>query len=105
MEKPEERQKRTLGTEAGKRIPGMVKGMIARAKEAKRAGKPIAYCFIQSLYYEIVRAMDIEPVWVENYAGVCAAKRDAERFLDRAESEGFSRSTCTYATCRSRCSP
>ncbi|MBW2170138.1 MAG: 2-hydroxyacyl-CoA dehydratase [Deltaproteobacteria bacterium] len=43
--------------------------------------------------------MDIVPVWTENYAGVCGAKRDAERFLERAESLGFSRSLCTYALC------
>jgi benzoyl-CoA reductase/2-hydroxyglutaryl-CoA dehydratase subunit BcrC/BadD/HgdB len=73
--------------------------MIADAREAKAAGKPIAYSFIHVLYYEIIRAMDLQPVWVENYAGVCAAKHEAERFLNQAEIEGFSRSTCTYATC------
>ena len=43
--------------------------------------------------------MDVVPVWTENYAGVCAAKRDAQRFLEKAEMENFSRSLCTYALC------
>jgi benzoyl-CoA reductase subunit B len=41
----------------------------------------------------------VVPVWTENYAGVCAAKRDAQRFLEKAEMENFSRSLCTYALC------
>ena len=36
---------------------------------------------------------------MENYAGICGAKRDAQRFLERAEAENFSRSLCTYALC------
>jgi benzoyl-CoA reductase/2-hydroxyglutaryl-CoA dehydratase subunit BcrC/BadD/HgdB len=43
--------------------------------------------------------MDIVPVGTENFAGLCAAKMDAERFLDKAESEGYPRHLCTYATC------
>ena len=39
------------------------------------------------------------PAWTENYAGICGAKRDAQRFLERAEAENFSRSLCTYALC------
>ena len=43
--------------------------------------------------------MDIVPAWGENFAGVCAAKRDAEKYLQKAEADNFSRSLCTYATC------
>ena len=38
-------------------------------------------------------------MWTENYAGICGAKRDAQRFLERAEAEDLSRSLCTYALC------
>ena len=97
--KPEEKKKRKTATEAAAKIGPMVKAMIADVLQAKAEGKPIAYTFICCCYDEIIRAMDIVPHWVENYAGICGAKRDAQRFLERAESEGFSRSLCTYALC------
>ena len=95
----EQRKPRQHATEAAAKIPKMVRASITECLQAKEEGKPIAYTFISSNYDEIFRAMDIVPMWVENYAGVCAAKRDANRFLERAESESFSRSLCTYATC------
>ncbi len=97
--KPEERKKRRTATEAASSVGPMVKAMIADVLQAKAEGKPIAYSFIYCCYDEILRAMDIVPAWTENYAGICGAKRDAQRFLERAEAEGFSRSLCTYALC------
>ncbi len=97
--KPEERKKRRTATEAASRIGPVVKAMIADVQQAKEEGKPVAYSFICCFYDEIIRAMDIAPHWVENYAGICGAKRDAQRFLERAEAENFSRSLCTYALC------
>ncbi len=97
--KPEARKKRNTATEAAARVPRMVREMINEELQAKAEGRPIAYTFICSAYDEVIRAMGIVPHWVENYAGVCAAKRDAQRFLDRAETENLSRSLCTYALC------
>ncbi|HUT83419.1 MAG TPA: 2-hydroxyacyl-CoA dehydratase family protein, partial [Thermodesulfobacteriota bacterium] len=94
-----ERTKRRTATEAASKIGGMVKAAIVAAVRAREEGKPLAYTFICCGYDEIMRAMDIVPVWTENYAGICGAKRDAERFLERAESLSFSRSLCTYALC------
>jgi benzoyl-CoA reductase/2-hydroxyglutaryl-CoA dehydratase subunit BcrC/BadD/HgdB len=90
---------RKKATNAASKIPGMVKSLISEAHRAKQEGRPTAYSFICSGYDEIIRAMDITPIWVENFAGVCAAKREAPRFLERAEAGNFSRSLCTYATC------
>jgi len=97
--KPEEKKKRKTATEAASKIGPMVKATIGGTVQAREEGKPIAYSFICCCYDEIIRAMDIVPVWTENYAGVCGAKRDAQRFLERAEAENFSRSLCTYALC------
>ncbi len=97
--KPEERKKRRTATEAAAKIGPMVKASIGGTVQAREEGKPIAYTFIVCGYDEIIRAMDIVPVWTENYAGICGAKRDAQRFLERAEAENFSRSLCTYALC------
>ena len=98
-QKKGERKKRRTATEAAASIGPMVKESIGGTIRAKQEGKKLAYSFIVCLYDEILRVMDIVPVWTENYAGVCGAKRDAERFLERAESLGFSRSLCTYALC------
>jgi benzoyl-CoA reductase/2-hydroxyglutaryl-CoA dehydratase subunit BcrC/BadD/HgdB len=97
--KPEERKKRRTATEAASKIAPMVKATIKDCLQAKEEGKTIAYTFIDCAYDEIIRAMDIVPMWTENYAGICGAKRDAQRFLERAEAEDFSRSLCTYALC------
>lgn len=97
--KPEVRKKRRTATEAAAKIGPMVKETIGGTVRAREEGKPIAYSFICCCYDEIIRAMDIIPVWTENYAGICGAKRDAQRFLERAESQNFSRSLCTYALC------
>ena len=97
--KPEERKKRRTATEAAARIGPMQKANIQGVAQAKEEGKKVAYTFICCGYDEIIRAMDIVPMWTEAYAGICGAKRDAQRFLERAEAENFSRSLCTYALC------
>jgi benzoyl-CoA reductase/2-hydroxyglutaryl-CoA dehydratase subunit BcrC/BadD/HgdB len=97
--KPEERKKRRTATEAASKIGPMVKAAIGGTVQARAEGKPLAYSFIVCCYDEIIRAMDVVPIWTENYAGICGAKRDAQRFLERAEAENFSRSLCTYALC------
>ena len=95
----EQRKPRGHATEAAAKIPKMVKAAITECLGAREEGKPIAYSFICCAYDEIIRAMDIVPVWTENYAGICGAKRDATRFLEKSESLNFSRSLCTYALC------
>jgi len=89
----------TKSTNVAKKIRGVVKQMNLRAHEARKNGEPTAYSFVSSLHYEILRAMDITPIWTENYAALCAAKRQAEGFISKAESEGFPRHLCSYATC------
>ena len=93
-------KKRMTATKAAASISSIVKGFIADGLRARAEGKgKLAYAFIVCNHDEILRAMDVIPVWTENYAGICGAKRDAERFLQRAESLSFSRSLCTYALC------
>ncbi|MFZ7110842.1 MAG: 2-hydroxyacyl-CoA dehydratase subunit D [Desulfatiglandales bacterium] len=93
-------QKRRTATKAAASIGPMVKEFIAGTLRAREEGtQKIAYTFIVCHHEEILRALDVLPLWTENFAGICGAKRDAERFLQRAESLGFSRSLCTYALC------
>ena len=95
----EKHYERKKYTESAARVPKITRINITAPLHAKEEGKKVAYCFIACIYDEIIRAMDIVPMWTETYSGICAVKRDTTRFLERAEAENFSRSLCTYATC------
>jgi benzoyl-CoA reductase/2-hydroxyglutaryl-CoA dehydratase subunit BcrC/BadD/HgdB len=95
----DEKKARTLATKAAASIPKFVRGNLTATLNAKEEGKKVAYAYIMDSQDEIIRAMDIVPAWGESFAGVCAAKRDAEKYLQKAEADNFSRSLCTYATC------
>lgn len=99
MQEPRDKTTAEKATQTSKKVRLMVKDLALKAHEAKARGDPVAYLFIASYYDDILRAMDIVTVGTENYAGLCAAKRDAERFLSKAEAEGYPRHLCTYATC------
>ena len=86
----------TKATETARKVRGLVKTMYTRAHEARAEGKPVAYAMVGSQYDEILRAMDIVPIWTENYAGLCAAKRVAQNYLVKAEADGYSNVICGY---------
>jgi benzoyl-CoA reductase/2-hydroxyglutaryl-CoA dehydratase subunit BcrC/BadD/HgdB len=97
MEKQEqERTTAVKGTNTARKVRGLVKNIYQSAHDAKAQGKKVAYFMVSSQYDEIVRAMDIVPLPTENYAGLCAAKRDMDRFLQKAEADGYSQSLCSY---------
>ncbi len=77
------------GTESARKIRAMVKNIYRGANEAKAQGRKVAYFMVVSQYDEILRAMDVVPIPTENYAGLCAAKRDMDRFLLKAEADGL----------------
>jgi benzoyl-CoA reductase/2-hydroxyglutaryl-CoA dehydratase subunit BcrC/BadD/HgdB len=99
VEGPREKTTAQKSTETSKRVRLMVKDLAKKAHEASAKREPIAYLFISSAYDDILRALDIVSVGTENYAGLCAAKNCAEPLLAKAESEGYPRNLCTYATC------
>src|SRR3990170_1618165 len=84
VEPSEEPTSATKSLECAKKVRPLVKEMYARAHEAKKQGRPVAYCMVMSQYDEILRAMDVTPIWTENHGGLCATKRDADRFLAKA---------------------
>lgn len=85
------------GTDMARKVRGLVKNIYQSAHEAKARGQKVAYMMVTSQYDEIIRAMDIVPLPTENYAGLCAAKREMDRFLLRAEEDGYSQVLCSYA--------
>ncbi len=95
----EQRTPRALATQAAAKIPKMARANLSATVRAREEGKKVAYSFIVVGQDEIMRAMDIVPAWGESFSGIAAAKRDAEKYLQKAEADNFSRSLCTYATC------
>ena len=85
------------GTKAAQKVRGFVKNIYRSAQEAKAQGKKVSYVMVSSHYDEILRAMDIVPLPTENFAGLCAAKREMDRFLLKAEEDGYSQVLCSYA--------
>ena len=56
----------------------------------------VAWCS-NGIPSEILEAMDINAVYVENYATVCASKRLSSGFCRAGERAGFSQDVCGYA--------
>lgn len=75
-----------------------VKKFYEDAHRAKAEGKPIAWV-ASTFPVEMLLAMDVFPVWPENYASLCAARQVSVRFCEIAESQGFSKDLCSYARC------
>jgi benzoyl-CoA reductase/2-hydroxyglutaryl-CoA dehydratase subunit BcrC/BadD/HgdB len=60
------------------------------------AGKKVAWCS-NNIPSEILEAMNITAVYLENYATVCASKRLSSAFCRAGERAGFSQDVCGYA--------
>ena len=72
--------------------------MYERGVEASKAGKPTAWCMVN--WWEadpILKAMDVEVVYPENYGAACAAFGAAQGYLERSDSDGFPTHMCGYA--------
>jgi len=75
-----------------------VKKFYEDAHRAKVEKRPVAW--VSSTFpVETLQAMEIVPVWPENYASVCAARQVSVELCERAEREGFSRDLCSYSRC------
>jgi benzoyl-CoA reductase/2-hydroxyglutaryl-CoA dehydratase subunit BcrC/BadD/HgdB len=75
-----------------------VKKFYEDAHHAKTERQPVAWV-TSTTPVEVLQAMDIVPVWPENYASVCAARQISVELCERAEREGFSRDLCSYSRC------
>ena len=89
MEQTPEKKKENK-TQTARKIRSLVESMHVRAHQARERGQKVAYCMVMSQYDEILTAMDIVPVWTENYGGLCAALGTAPQLLEKAVEEGYS---------------
>lgn len=71
--------------------------MTAYYIEAKTTEeKPIAW-ITSGAPVEFLFAMDVIPIYPENYAAMCAANHQSVELMEAAEAEGFSQDICAYA--------
>jgi len=75
-----------------------VKTFYKSTHRAKEEGKLVAWV-ASTFPVEILLAMDTVPVWPENYASLCAARRVSVPLCESAERKGFSKDICSYARC------
>ena len=80
-------------TEAAGKVRKLVADMYINAFTQ---GKPVVWAMLSGIN-EIFVAMDVVPIYPENYAALCAVKRSNETFIEKAEAEGFSNVVCSYA--------
>jgi benzoyl-CoA reductase/2-hydroxyglutaryl-CoA dehydratase subunit BcrC/BadD/HgdB len=94
--KGEHRDRPTKSTESVKDVGNLVKWLYERAWEAKQHGdKKVAWCMMGTPQ-EVLLAMDIVPIFPEQYAAACAVKRAAADYCRKAESMGFSLDICGF---------
>ena len=94
---PKQKTSSAKSTESAKKIRYIVKRMYQKAQQAKEQNLKVAYCMVMCNYEEILEAMDVVQVYTENYAGLCAVKREAEQYMKKAQAEGYSDVLCGYA--------
>lgn len=75
-----------------------VKPHYEAAYKAVGEGKLVAWV-ASTFPVEVLIAMDVVPIWPENYASICAAKRASVHLCELAERRGFSKDLCSYARC------
>ena len=77
-------------------VPALRKSYYAQTQEDSKKGKKVAWCS-NNIPSEILDAMGVTAVFLENYATVIASKRLASGFCAAGEKVGFSQDVCAYA--------
>jgi benzoyl-CoA reductase/2-hydroxyglutaryl-CoA dehydratase subunit BcrC/BadD/HgdB len=75
---------------------GILKDYWERAARHKAEGRPIAWVS-GNVPIELFWALDIFPVYPENYSAVLASNQRAQEFCEEAEQKGFSNDLCSYS--------
>jgi benzoyl-CoA reductase subunit B len=95
-DKEEHRKGPTKSTETANDVGKIVKRWYTSAWEAKqREDMNVAWCMM-STPTEILLAMDIIPMFPEEYSAACAAKQAASMYCEKAETAGFSVDICSF---------
>jgi benzoyl-CoA reductase subunit B len=88
--------KSSKSTESVKLVGDLVKWCYSLAWEAKqREDMNVAWCMLNAPQ-EILLAMNIVPMYPEQYAAACASKQFTGEYCDKAEAGGFSGDICGF---------
>jgi len=69
-----------------------------KSTEAIKAGKPAVWAMLNFYYGDpILKAMDVEVVYPENYGALAAAFGVAQQYLERAYADGYPTHLCGYS--------
>jgi benzoyl-CoA reductase/2-hydroxyglutaryl-CoA dehydratase subunit BcrC/BadD/HgdB len=77
-------------------VPTLRRSYYARTLDDSKKGKKVAWCS-NNIPSEILDAMDVTGVFLENYATVIASKKLASAYCVAGEKMGFSQDVCGYA--------
>jgi benzoyl-CoA reductase/2-hydroxyglutaryl-CoA dehydratase subunit BcrC/BadD/HgdB len=83
------------GLQTSRDVRQLIVQHYSEAHEAHSKGKLVAWLTALSPV-ELVYAMDVYPVFPENYAAACAASGAAPEFMEITESKGYSTDLCSY---------
>ena len=79
-------------------LRAQVNEAYAKSSESMKEGKPTVWAMLNFYYGDpILKAMDVEVLYPENYGGVLAAFGAAQPFLDWSDAEGFPTHLCGYS--------
>lgn len=73
----------------------LAKTYYARARQAKKEGKPVAWTFGFGPP-EILHALGVVPVMPEHYVSVLSAKQKVVDYLQQMDERGYPRNACAY---------
>jgi benzoyl-CoA reductase/2-hydroxyglutaryl-CoA dehydratase subunit BcrC/BadD/HgdB len=93
MKKSEKSKKRLA---AAKALSQVVAEYYIECNEAKAQGKPVGWMPPMNGAIEVFYAMDLQPVFPENWSPVCAAFGLAAGNFEISEAMGYSRDLCGY---------
>jgi len=94
-----EKEKRAINRlESMRPLRAKVNETYLKSIEAMQAGKPAVWGMLNFYYGDpVLKAMDIEVVYPENYGAIAAATGVAQQYLDRANADGFPTHLCGYS--------
>jgi benzoyl-CoA reductase/2-hydroxyglutaryl-CoA dehydratase subunit BcrC/BadD/HgdB len=78
-----------------KRSKELLPSFYARSEKRREPGTVLAWC-MAGVPPELLAAFDISWDWPENFGTLCASKLVATKFIEVAETEGYSNDLCSY---------
>ncbi len=88
-------EKRYKKLKCAEDLTGLMERHYAKARYF-RFGRPLAWV-TSGAPVELLRAMDVFPVYPENYGALCGARGEAVALCEAAEAQGYSGDLCSYA--------